>query len=85
VVYRGTDYVNTYPGSVGKSGYTTPAKNTLVVSTPISGHHIGVATLGSPGGYSTSGARGLTRWAASNFRALHALGILPPAPGPALS
>jgi D-alanyl-D-alanine carboxypeptidase (penicillin-binding protein 5/6) len=85
VVYRGTHYVNTYPGSVGKSGYTTPAKNTLVVSTPISGHHIGVATLGSPGGYSTSGARGLTRWAASNFGALHALGILPPAPGPALS
>src|SRR5512144_1006632 len=27
VVWRGTDYVNRYPSSLGKSGYTTPAKN----------------------------------------------------------
>jgi D-alanyl-D-alanine carboxypeptidase (penicillin-binding protein 5/6) len=84
VVHRATYYVNTYPGSLGKSGYTTPAKSTLVVSTPISGHHIGVATLGAPSGKSTSGARGLTLWAASNFGALAALGRLPAAPGPAL-
>ncbi|MDX6301392.1 MAG: hypothetical protein QOF53_2606 [Nocardioidaceae bacterium] len=85
LIHRATHYVNVYPGSLGKSGYTTPAKSTLVVSTPISGHHIGVATLGAPSGRSsTSGARALTRWAASNFRALVLLGRLPAAPGPAL-
>lgn len=77
LVRRGTAYVNTYPGSVGKSGYTTPAKNTLVVDTPIGGHHIGVATLGAPGGYSTSGARALTLWASRNLASLHALERLP--------
>ena len=84
LIRRATRYVNAYPGSLGKSGYTTPAKSTLVVSTPIAGHHIGVATLGAPSGASTSGARGLTLWAASNFGALRAVGLLPPAPGPAL-
>src|SRR3954453_16082508 len=79
-VYRRTDYVNKYPTAQGKSGYTTPAKNTLVVNTPISGHHIGVATLGAPGGYSTSGARALTLWAAKNFAALQAFGGLPVVP-----
>jgi D-alanyl-D-alanine carboxypeptidase (penicillin-binding protein 5/6) len=84
-VYRRTDYVNKYPTAQGKSGYTTPAKNTLVVNTPLSGHHIGVATLGAPGGYSTSGARALTLWAAKNWQALRPVGQLPPAPGPALN
>jgi D-alanyl-D-alanine carboxypeptidase (penicillin-binding protein 5/6) len=84
-VYRRTGYVNSYPVSQGKSGYTTPAKNTLVVNTPIAGHHVGVATLGAPGGYSTSGARALTRWAATNFGALVSLGHLPAAPGRALN
>ncbi len=84
-VYRGTDYVNSYlatnPGTQGKSGYTTPAKNTLVVSTPIDGHRIGVSTLGSPSGYSTSGARALTVWAAANWSQLRSIGKLPDAPG----
>lgn len=83
-IYRRTDYVNTYvdenPGTQGKSGYTTPARNTLVVSTPIDGHRIGVATLGAPGGYSTSGARALTMWANRNFDRLGALGRLPAEP-----
>ena len=83
-VYRGTDYANMYartnPGTVGKSGYTSAAQNTLVVSTPIGGHRIGVATLGSPAGYSTSGARGLTTWAAANFDKLQPLGEPLPAP-----
>jgi len=83
-VYRRTDYVNSYPTAQGKSGYTTPAKNTLVVNTPVSGHNIGVATLGAPGGYSTSGARALTLWAARNLSVLRSIGQLPAAPGPAL-
>jgi D-alanyl-D-alanine carboxypeptidase (penicillin-binding protein 5/6) len=77
-IYNATDYVMMYPGSQGKSGYTTPAKNTLVVSTHLYGHHIGVATLGAPGGYSTSGARSLTVWAARNFAHLRRVGHLPP-------
>ncbi|MGZ4491897.1 MAG: D-alanyl-D-alanine carboxypeptidase family protein [Nocardioidaceae bacterium] len=88
-VYRGTDYVNEYarinPGTQGKSGYTTPAKNTLVVATPIDGHRIGVATLGAPGGYSTSGARALTLWATHNFGRLRQVGHLPKAPAPAIT
>jgi D-alanyl-D-alanine carboxypeptidase len=76
-VWRGTDYVNMYAGSLGKSGYTTPAKNTLVVETNIGGHRIAVASLGAPGGYSTSGARALTLWANHNFRGLRAVGTLP--------
>lgn len=76
-VWRGTDYVNMYTGSLGKSGYTTPAKNTLVVATEIDGHRLAVATLGAPGGYSTSGARRLTLWANRNFSALRAVGGLP--------
>ncbi len=76
-IYHGTHYVTSYPGSQGKSGYTTPAKNTLVVSTEIDGHTIGVATLGAPSGYSTTGARALTLWVAENFDALRPVGRLP--------
>jgi serine-type D-Ala-D-Ala carboxypeptidase (penicillin-binding protein 5/6) len=76
-VWRGTDYVNMYPGSLGKSGYTTPAQNTLVVATEIDGHRIAVSSLGAPGGYSTSGARALTLWATKNFENLRAVGRLP--------
>lgn len=80
-VYRRTDYVNKYPTAQGKSGYTTPAKHTLVVDTPVGVHHIGVATLGAPRGrQSTSGARALTLWAAANFSQLRAIGQLPPVP-----
>ena len=76
-VWRGTDYVNMYAGSLGKSGYTTPAKNTLVVATEIDGHRIAVASLGAPGGYSTSGARALTEWASANITNLRTVGNLP--------
>lgn len=76
-VWRATDYVNRYPNSLGKSGWTTPAQNTLVVVTEIGGHRIGVASLGAPGGYSTSGARALTVWASRNFAGLNAVGRLP--------
>ena len=87
IVHRGTDYVNKYPAAQGKSGYTTPALNTLVVATPVYGtdgsvHRIGVATLGAPGGYSTTGTRALTMWAAMNYDALRPVGQLPAAPGP---
>jgi hypothetical protein len=89
VVRRATDYVNTYPVAQGKSGYTTPARNTLVVATPVRSpdgtvHRIGVATLGAPGGYSTKGTRALTMWAARNYAELRAVGRLPAAPGPVL-
>lgn len=77
VVWRSTDYVNRYEGSLGKSGYTTPAKNTLVVTTDIDGHRIAFAGLGAPSGYSTSGARALTEWASANFDGLEAVGRLP--------
>lgn len=76
-VWRGTDYVNMYAGSLGKSGYTTPAKNTLVVVTKINGHRVAVASMGAPGGYSTSGARALTLWASRNFSGLRAVAMLP--------
>ncbi|WP_185996547.1 D-alanyl-D-alanine carboxypeptidase family protein [Nocardioides campestrisoli] len=80
-IERGTDYVNNTPGSLGKSGYTTPAQNTLVVSTRRAGTNIGVVTLGSPGGYSTSGAAALTDWAARHRHQLKAVEKLPdPAP-----
>ncbi len=77
VVWRGTDYVNRYEGSLGKSGYTTPALNTLVVVTQIAGRRIAVASLGAPAGYSTSGARALTEWAGSNVDGLLGVGRLP--------
>ncbi|GAA2150274.1 hypothetical protein GCM10009844_31030 [Nocardioides koreensis] len=85
VVYRATDYINIYPTAEGKSGYTTPALNTLVVETPMytpAGrmHRIGVATLGSPSGYSTSGTRALTVWAAHNYDRLRRVGQLPHLP-----
>ena len=76
-VWRGTDYVNKYPHALGKSGWTTPAQNTLVVVTGIGGHRIAVATMGAPSGYSTKGARALTVWANRNFGLLRAVGALP--------
>lgn len=74
---RGTHYVNTYPDSLGKSGWTTPAQNTLVVVTEIDGHRIATATMGAPSDYSTSGTRALTEWAADNHAGLRAVGRLP--------
>ncbi|HEX6248919.1 MAG TPA: serine hydrolase [Nocardioidaceae bacterium] len=76
-VWRGTDYVNKYADSLGKSGWTTPAKNTLVVVTEIKGHRIAVAQLGAPTGYPTSNARALTTWAAENVDDLRPVGRLP--------
>lgn len=76
-VWRRTDYVNRYENSLGKSGWTTPAQNTLVVATRIRGRHIAVASLGAPSGYSTKGARALTVWAARNFAGLERVGRLP--------
>jgi len=80
-IWRRTDYVNKYvdrwPGTQGKSGFTTPAKNTLVVNTPILGHRIAVAILGARPGTITRAARRLTVWAARNFEALGAVGHLP--------
>jgi D-alanyl-D-alanine carboxypeptidase (penicillin-binding protein 5/6) len=76
-VWRSTDYVDSYPGSLGKSGWTTPAQNTLTVVTEIDGHRIGVASLGAPSGHSTSGARALTEWAAANITGLGGVGRLP--------
>ena len=87
-VYRGTDYVNAHPTAQGKSGYTTPAKNTLVVATPMTTslgvRRIGVATLGAPSGSSTTGTRALTKWAARNYANLARVGQLPAAPGPVI-
>lgn len=80
-IYRTTDYVNRYvginPGTRGKSGFTTPAGNTLVVNTPVRGRNITVATLGSPGGWSSKGARSLTMWANASFSRLDAVAVLP--------
>jgi D-alanyl-D-alanine carboxypeptidase (penicillin-binding protein 5/6) len=76
-IWRGTDYVNLYPHSLGKSGYTTPAGNTLVVATRTGGHHIAVAVMHAPYGYVTSDARRLTEWAAENFAGLRKVGRLP--------
>lgn len=76
-VWRGTDYVNLYPHALGKSGYTTPAGNTLVVGTWMGRHHIAVAVMHAPYGFVTSDARKLTTWAAGNFRGLRAVGALP--------
>lgn len=80
-VFRSTDYVNKYvaryPGLQGKSGFTTPAKNTLVVNTPIRGHRIGVAILGAKSGTTTRSARRLTMWAVRNFDALGEVDQLP--------
>lgn len=76
-VWRATDYVNRYPASLGKSGWTTPAQNTLAVVSRIRGHRIAVATLGAPTGYSSTGTRALARWAADNFDGLQDVGRLP--------
>lgn len=76
-VWRSTDYVNRYDGSLGKGGWTTPAQNTLVVVTEVEGRRIAVASLGAPSGFSTSGARALTRWAVANHDGLMGVGRLP--------
>lgn len=78
-VWRGTGYVNRYPDSLGKSGWTTPARNTLVVATEIEGRRIAVATLGAPDGYITPNARALTEWAVANMDSLIPVGRLPAA------
>lgn len=76
-VWRSTGYVNEHPGSLGKSGWTTPAQNTLAVVTEVRGRRIAVASLGVPSGHSTSGARALTLWAAANHDRLLPVGRLP--------
>lgn len=76
-VWRTTDYVNRVPGSLGKSGFTTPAQNTLAVVTDVDGRRIAVASLGAPSGYSTDGAIALTTWASENFTGLASVGRLP--------
>lgn len=76
-IWRGTDYVNRYAGSLGKSGWTTPAQNTLVVVTEIDGRRIATAHLGAPSGYSTTGARALTEWASGNYAGIKPVGRLP--------
>ena len=76
-VWRTTDYVNKVPGSLGKSGWTTPAQNTLTVVTEVEGRRIAFASLGVPTGYSTDGAIALTTWAAQNLTGLASLGRLP--------
>lgn len=76
-VRRSTDYVNEYPQSLGKGGWTTPARSTLVVVTEIEGHRVAVASLGAPSEYSTSDVRALTRWASENFDGLRGVGRLP--------
>ena len=78
-VWRGTGYVNRYGDALGKSGWTTPAQNTLVVATEMDGRRIAVATLGAPDGYITPGTRALTEWAVANMDALIPVGWLPPA------
>lgn len=75
-VWHGTDYVEKFARSAGKSGYTTPAKNTLVVRTVVRGERLYVATMGSPGGYSTDGARALAKWAAQNRSHLRPVGVV---------
>jgi D-alanyl-D-alanine carboxypeptidase (penicillin-binding protein 5/6) len=81
LIWRATDYVNEYvgrnPGTQGKSGFTTPAKNTLVVSTPMRGHQIGVSILGAQPGTITAAARRLTLWATRSFPRLLEVGRLP--------
>lgn len=72
------DYLLRYPDARGKSGYTTPALNTLVVETPWEGRRIGVALLGAPAGHTTSGARALTVWAGTHRDALLPVDVLPP-------
>ncbi len=80
-IYRANDYVNKHvtrwPGTQGKSGFTTPAKNTLVVATPIKGRLIAVAILGAPPGRITKAAVRLTRWASRNYASLAPVGRLP--------
>lgn len=86
-VYRRATYLLHYATAQGKSGFTTPAQNTLVVATPMTTstdhvRRIGVATLGAPDDYSAGGTRALTEWAATNFDHLRSVGRLPAAPGP---
>lgn len=73
-----TDYLHMYPESyAAKNGYTTRAGNTLAVATRINGRNIGVAVLDADAGYTTSGARALTRWAGNNADLLAPVGALP--------
>lgn len=73
-----TDYMHMYPDSyAAKNGYTTRAGNTLAVATEVNGRNVGVAILGARAGYTTSGARSLTMWAADNADRLAAVGRLP--------
>ncbi len=76
-VWRTTNYPNAYPGSLGKSGFTTPAGNTLVVASRLHGHLIAVATMGAPFGYSTLETRALTVWAGTQLAHLKPVDILP--------
>ena len=54
------------------------------MTTSLGVRRIGVATLGAPGGYSTTGTRALTKWAARNYANLARVGQLPAAPGPVI-
>lgn len=76
-VWQRTSYVADVPGSLGKSGFTTPAQNTLVVSTPVAGRRIGVAVLGTRSGETNRGASALTRWASRHPGRLETLSRLP--------
>jgi serine-type D-Ala-D-Ala carboxypeptidase (penicillin-binding protein 5/6) len=73
-----TDFVHLHPQSyAAKNGYTSNAGNTLVTATRLHGHRIAVAVLGSPSGYTTTGAWALTRWASRHAQALDPVGRLP--------
>jgi serine-type D-Ala-D-Ala carboxypeptidase (penicillin-binding protein 5/6) len=73
-----TDYLLLYADSyAAKNGYTSRAGNTLAVATHLRSRRIGVAILGAQAGYTTSGARKLTVWAANNAVQLAPLGRLP--------
>jgi serine-type D-Ala-D-Ala carboxypeptidase (penicillin-binding protein 5/6) len=77
-VSTSTDFVHRYPQSyAAKNGYTSNAGNTLVTATRLRGHRVAVAVLGSPPGYTTTGAWALTRWAARHAEALAPVGRLP--------
>jgi serine-type D-Ala-D-Ala carboxypeptidase (penicillin-binding protein 5/6) len=78
-----TDYLLMYEDSyAAKNGFTTNAGNTLVAASHYVDrdgveHDIGVAVLGSQAGFTTTGARALTRWAANNAALLAPVGRLP--------
>lgn len=73
-----TDYMHMYADSyAAKNGYTSRAGNTLAVATNIRQRKIGVAILDAQAGYTTTGARKLTVWAANNLAQLAPVGQLP--------